>query len=96
MQFENEEYKCKFEIPDRPTVRQRMFYDGKTIGTQETMYLRMWDAATDLITVWTCELFPNHKADLESVTDPAVAELLEWAGWEVWKYIKALESLPKN
>jgi hypothetical protein len=95
MLFERDD--CKFEIPDRPTVRQQMMYIGKTSGGADGLYpLRFWDGARALITEWKCEKFPNKDADLDSVDDPVIADILLWAGLQVWTHISSLEELPKN
>lgn len=93
MDFTNELHKCKFTIPDRPSVRQQLAYYS---AMERDTFLRFWNGARALIEKWDCELLPDVNADLEKETNPSIAHMAIWVGIEVSKYMSALDDIPKN
>lgn len=96
MRYEYQDGKCSFEIPDQPTVRQQMQYFGAIGSFDENYLLRWWHGARLLIQSWQCEAFPDKDADLDSVTNPAVTDMLIWASLRVREHMNSLEKLEKN
>lgn len=95
MEFTRED--CKFSIPDRPTVRQQMRYFSAASSLDPVQQMeRFWAGAIQLIEKWECEKMPDHKVDIDTLSDPSIVPILIWAGLEVRKYINDLEDLPKN
>ena len=98
MEFQRENPKCRFAIPDRPTVRQQMEYFGLASRSNEKdMFIRYWNGARALIIPpsWECEIVALD-ADLDSITDPRATEVMLWAGTQVMIYFSKLEELQKN
>ena len=97
MKFERANPDCKFEIPDKITVRQQLAYYSTAAGLPDKkMFERTWEAAKDLTRTWDCPLFPDYEKSLDEETDPKIAEILVWAGQQVRQYINSLDVIPKN
>ena len=64
IKFDHPEHDVKFELPEKPTVRQLLAYDGFDFAQGRQMYERLWEAAGNVIQDWHCELTPE-TADLE-------------------------------
>lgn len=96
MIYEREDGKCSLEVPDRPTVRQQLNYFSTIGGTEGNYLLRWWVGAQSLITDWKCEALPDHKTDLDKITDPTQTDVIIWAGLKVREHMNALEDLSKN
>lgn len=101
MDFEREkEPKCKFTIPDRPTVRQQMEYfsmAGAAAGRD--MLVRYWEGARALIIKpsWKCELVPDLSSfDMDKTSNPDIVTVLIWAGLQVRNHMNSLDKIPKN
>ena len=96
MDFTNEVLGAKLSLPDRPTVRQQLRYQGE-IGARMggELYIRLWAGAKTIITGWECA-HVTLDADLDEITDPTAARCLMWAGLQVYSFIDALEDVPKN
>lgn len=97
MVFERENPRCRFTIPERPTVRQQLEYYSLAGGLSVAdMLMRYWNGAKALILEWQCEELPDYKADLDSITSAKAAEVVIWAGMQVRNYMVSLDELPKN
>lgn len=97
MDFERENPNVKFSVPDRVTVRQQLAYYSEAAASKGAdLFERYWLSARPLITYWQCEIMPDVKTDLDTVTNPKVAEVVIWAGITVKNYLDTLEELPKN
>lgn len=95
--FRNDEANASFQVRERPTVRQQLAYIGKVTSTPDGMlFLRWWNGALDLIEKWECDIFPDHKTDLDKVTNPKVTSLLIWAGLQVQNLMGGLDEIEKN
>lgn len=92
MEFHRED--CTFTIPDRPNVREQLAYYSAAAGANTL--LRYWMGAKTLIIKWESSTLPDHKADIDELTDPSQTNLIIWAGLEVMKFMNALEDIPKN
>lgn len=97
MEFTNEKLGCSFTIPDRPTVRQQLAYYSEIAGVPDNERLeRYWIGARGWIQSWKCDALPDYKADLETLTNPTQAQILLWAGLQVFGYFNQLEDIPPN
>lgn len=98
--FENDELGVRFTLPDNPTVGQQLRYRGRVFATgyfTEDVYLRMWLGFLGLYSDWESESVPDPKAvDLETETDPAVADVVQWVGNVTARHMNTLEAVPKN
>jgi len=95
MQFERENPKIRFVIPDRPTARQQLAYYSATAGVLDREYLeRLWVGARTLITEWDCEF--SKDVNLDEVTNPSIVDVVLWAALQVKGYINKLEDLHPN
>lgn len=96
MEFERENPKCKFTIPDRPTVRQQMEYFSATVGASGSQLLtKYWFGAKALINDWQCESLSND-ANIDEITNPEQTEMMIWAAMKVKTFMDTLENIPKN
>ena len=95
MEFKRED--CTFTIPDRPNVRQQMrYFSAAATVTPELRMERFWAGAVQLIEKWECEVIPDYKVDIDSLTDPSQATIMIWAGMKVKEHMDNLEDMPKN
>ena len=66
MEFEREDPKCKFTIPDRPTVRQQLEYFSMSGGIRDKeMLTRYWLGTKALIQSWDCKVMPDYEVDID-------------------------------
>lgn len=97
MKFTNEKLGCSFEVPDRPTVRQRLEWMGTTANADgEQLFIRYWDGLQRLLTGWECAALPDVTVPIDEMTDPAQAQIVMWAGTAVLRHMLGLEDVPKN
>lgn len=85
-----------FALPRHPTVRQQLQYFSNYVDHRfEPLYLRLWYSAIPLLGQWECEVLPDVRVNLETLTDPDVATVVMWVGQSVLDHMEALEHLPK-
>ena len=74
MEVKVKELGLKFSVPDRPTVRQQLNYNGHIFANRLTdVFWRNWQAATALIEDWDCKAIPDFKLvyDMRMAEDEA-------------------------
>lgn len=82
--------------PDQLTVQQQLEYYSRYADSQSLpLYLRLWTSALSLIEDWSCEVLPDPRVNLKTVTNPDITMVIMWAGQEVLGYIEGLDLLPK-
>ena len=99
MEFTKEKPDCTFALPDKITVRQQLAYFSASSSVDQAQFLeRSWEGAKAIIIPqsWKCAIMPDINADLDDLTDPAVADVILWAGMRVREHMNGLEALPKN
>ncbi len=100
MEYVNENLGVKFTLPDEVTVRQQLAYRGRVFAAgllTEDIYLRYWSGFLALYDSWECKLLPDPKGlDVDSATDPGIADLIFWVGNRTAQHMLNLEELPKN
>jgi hypothetical protein len=80
-----------------PTVYDQALYASKFFDTRnDPMYLRLWESAKTLIKTWQCDVMPDYKVDLKTVSDPACLQVVIWIGNTLMSHFSALEAPPKN
>lgn len=87
----------KFEVKDRPTVREQLAYwslVGENVRRGST-FERYWEAGKTLITSWDCGLMPLDL-DLDAADDPRQVEVIRAVGVAVAGHLRSLEGVPKN
>jgi hypothetical protein len=98
MEFENQELKTKFSVPDSPTVRQVLQYDSlvelQSFGSDNT-YERLWRGISAMVTEWESE-HVQIKDDLDTVTGEDAVNVIKWAGLSVFSYRQSLKDVEKN
>jgi len=99
-EFTNDDLGLRFTLPDNPTVGQQLRYRGRVFATgyfTEDVYLRMWLGFLGLYGEWECESVPDPKTvDLETETNPAVADIVQFVGNVTARHMNTLETVPKN
>lgn len=97
MEFKSKQHKCKFTIPEKITVRQQLEYFSAIGGVWDKNTLtRWWIGATQLIQAWECKTMPDFNVDIDEVSDPAITDIIVWAGTAVRGHINSLDEIPKN
>ena len=98
MLCKNAELKTTFEIPDAPTYREVLRYDGAVeMRPGEETYIRLWAGVCALARDWKSEIIPELKVDiLDQPLDPRGLAVIKWANMEVWSHIWELKQIPKN
>lgn len=96
MEYKNEDLGVSFRVPDRVTVRQQMTYYSQAATGGSDFFLRYWYGARAIVENWQYEKMPDIMTDLDTLTDPAVSNVLIWASMRVKEYIEGLEDVPKN
>ena len=99
MEFTKEKPDCTFALPDKITVRQQLAYFSASSSVDQAQFLeRSWEGAKAIIIPqsWKCAIMPDMNANLDDLTDPAVADVILWAGMRVREHMNGLEALPKN
>lgn len=99
MKHENRELSVSFVTPDAPTVRQILAYDSAVImdASGRPTFERLWNGVPAMVTDWQCDSV-RPGADLDALTDPNAAKVVEWAGLAVFAAVNALKesAAPKN
>lgn len=101
-EYTNEDLGVRFTLPDRPSVGQQLRYKGRVYATgfySDDVYIRTWMGFLALFQEWECELVPDPKTlDLENETNPAVTDVMMWAGNTTARHMNTLEAeaVPKN
>lgn len=112
IKFDHPEHDVKFELPEKPTIRQLLKYDAFELNGRQSLYPRLWDAAQCVIQDWHCELTPE-TAELEekeqiqlvyvgmSLDDVATEkqlDIIKWATLAAWSWRLKLKEdrLPPN
>ena len=99
MEFKKEEPECTFAVPEKVTVRQQLAYISASSSVDQSQFLeKTWEAAKAIIIPqsWRCPIMPELGADLDTLTDPKIADLILWVGMQVREHMNSLESVPKN
>lgn len=100
--FENEELGVSFTLPDEPTVRQQLRWRNARMrrGFSDpgaTVYEVVWEDILPLVGEWACEIAPRpEEIDLDTATDPLIADLVTWVGLRVFTHFEKVEAVPKN
>lgn len=100
MQFKSEDLKTTFEVPDRPTPRDILRYDGFIdFNQQGSLYERLWPAACSLVKNYKSEVLPEAKADwldTEEEWDMQAYEIVKWVSLAVFSYVRKFKAVEKN
>jgi hypothetical protein len=98
MQFDNQELKTKFSVPDNPTVRQVLQYDSlvelQSFGSDNT-YERLWNGIGALVSEWESE-YVQIKDNLDSITGQEAIDVIKWAALSVFSFRQSLKEVEKN
>lgn len=110
--FDHPEYDVSFELPEKPTVRQLLEYDGFELGASQPLYPRLWAAAGCVIQDWHCEPTPdtaeleekeqiplvNVGMSLDAAATENQLDIIKWASLAVfsWRLKLKKERLPPN
>jgi len=97
-EFNHPELEARFTLPDEPTIRLLLLYDGAIArGLGSEMFSRLWDAAKLVIDEWECESV-TLDVNIDEAGDHATIEIIEWAGLATFSWREAMkaERLPKN
>lgn len=96
--FDHPESEVTFELPEDPTIRQLMAYDGFELAQGRPMYERLWDAARTVIQDWECEILPDIQMSLDEVGSNEQLAVIKWAALACfgWRQTLKEELLPKN
>ena len=89
-----------FQLPNRPTVRQMLEYEGAVgLSAGSDMYLRFWRAAPRVIVPdsWKCKLV-ELDTDLDDIHDPQAAEVIKYVALVLVSHMAKVKSgaLTKN
>jgi len=96
MKFENQELETSFEIPDVPNVRLRLRYDSAvTMFMEFDLYERLWNGVRAVAQEWKSAHI-ELDGDLEKLDKYEQAEVVKWAGLELWSVFRNLKTTPKN
>jgi len=98
IEFNHPEHEATFFLPEKPTIRQLMAYDGFEFLRGRQMYERFWDAARTVMQDWECELLPDIEISLDEAGTEEQLEIIKWACllvWD-WRYKFKQDQLPKN
>lgn len=94
--FEDKKLGLKFEIKDPITVSDHIKYLSITTNPFSPFsVVKLWTACRHLIVKWECDIFPDHLADLDEITDLNVTNILLAAGNMVNDYINARQKEKK-
>lgn len=83
-------------VPDEPNVIQLINHDSVRYDSEDGAILILWKMAKVLIEEWESEALPDLNADLNEITDPRAARVIEWAGVTVSVYRRSLDAVSKN
>jgi len=97
-EYESEAIGVKFSVADELTVRQQLKFRSELFLTQDMdRFERFWIGSQHLIEDWECELIPDRGAlDLETETNPAVADIVNYVGTTVAGHLAMIGAVPKN
>lgn len=97
-EYRNDELGVAFTVPDRPTVRQVLAYDGALeFSRDNASWVRFWLAACEIGQTWQCETVALSADVLDSeLTDPRQVQVIKWAGLAAFGHMQALKDVPKN
>lgn len=85
-EFNHPEHQASFKLPEDPTRRQLLAYDGFELSQQPGMYPRLWDAAKTVIQEWQCESTPlDVDLDAPDGTEDQI-EIIKWAALAVFSW----------
>jgi len=88
---------ARMVVPENPTVLQIVTYDSKQYELKELPALvLLWEMAKTLIEEWESEAMPDLDANLEELTDPRAARVIEWANNLTANHRRSLDNIPKN
>ncbi len=98
MEFTTEDYGgARLVVPDEPSVLLLINLDSvRYEDSEKGAILNLWEMAKVLITEWESEALPDMNADLNEITDPRAARVIEWAGVMVSSYRRGLDTVSKN
>ena len=98
MEFKTEDFGgARLVVADEPSVLQLINYDSIRYEVDaKGAILNLWEMAKVLITEWESEALPDMNADLNEITDPRAARVIEWTGVMVSSYRQGLDKVPKN
>ena len=98
MEFTTDDFGgARLVVPDEPSVLQLINHDSvRYEASAEGAILNLWEMAKVLIEEWESEALPDMKADLNEITDPRAARVIEWAGVTVSAYRRSLDAISKN
>ena len=97
MDFENQELKTSFSVPESPTVRQVLRYDSlvELGGIGEYGFERLWHGVKVMAENWKSpHIQPDD--DIEMAATNEAIDVIKWAGLSVFSYRQSLKELPKN
>ena len=97
-EYESTKFGVKFSIADALTVRQQLAFRSELFLTKDMdRFERFWIGSQHLVDDWECELIPDMgKLDLETETNPAVADIVNWVGTTVAGHLAMIGAVPKN
>lgn len=97
MKFKDKKLGVSFEVPDKFTVRDQLRYKGVTSTLDsEDFLINLWHGARLFIQKWECEKFPDFDVSIDKIHDPAIADIVSWAGMQVLGHIRELETPKKK
>lgn len=96
-EYRNDKLGARFEVADTLSVRKQLAYDAACQFSEQSLgFERAWHAAVPLLDHWQCDALPEPKTlDLDTVTDPLVTAVIEWAAGQVANHISRLKIVPK-
>ena len=95
MKFDHPEIKVSYSVPDTPTVRQILRYDGAIAAMRGAdMYIRLWQAVPELVTDWSAPV--KLDCPLDDVADMQHIDIIKLVALEVFSWRKALDEIEKN
>ena len=92
--YENEALGASFTLPKQFTVRQNLTYKG-IVGRAkgDDYFIEYWRAGQKLLEDWQSELIPDFAAvDIETETDPRIADTIFWAANTIARHMMTLTS----
>ncbi len=98
MEFKTDDFGgARLVVPDEPSVLQIINFDSIRYDSNDSgAILVLWEMAKSLIEEWESEALPDINADLNEITDPRAARIIEWAGVMVSSYRRSLDTVSKN
>lgn len=86
-----------FTVPDNPTIRQQLAYDSaiQLDNGGTPTFERLWLAFKTLVQDWKSDVIALD-VDINEVSNPEAAALIEYAGLMAWRQMLELKQVPKN